>query len=48
MNTAVLNINCWLESFAAWLRKPVRSKAVATTTKSMKEEKPRVRIAGLR
>lgn len=44
MNTAVLNIN-WFSALAAWLRKPAHSKAAA---KSASEEKPRVRIAGLR
>lgn len=47
MNVAVMNVQCWFESLGgrlaslfAWLRR--------TTAKPAKEEKPRVRIAGLR
>lgn len=46
MSTAVLNIQCWFESLVMWLRKPARPKAIAA--KPATEEKPRVRIAGLR
>ncbi|HEY1991561.1 MAG TPA: hypothetical protein VGH71_03800 [Gammaproteobacteria bacterium] len=43
MNTAVLHSN-WFSALAARLRKPARPKAA----KPADEEKPRVRIAGLR
>jgi hypothetical protein len=45
MSTAVLNVQCWLETLVAWFRKPARPKAAAKPTSA---EKPRVRIAGLR
>ena len=45
MNTAVMNLECWLSTFAAWLRKPAQARPKA---KPAAEEKARVRIAGLR
>jgi hypothetical protein len=42
MNTAVMNVQCWFESFVAWLRQPAQPKTAAKTAKE------RVRIAGLR
>jgi hypothetical protein len=45
MNATVMNVQCWFESLVAWLRQPAKPKAAA---KAVSEEKPRVRIAGLR
>ena len=46
MNTAVMKVECWFESLIARLHKPARPKVVVA--KPATEEKPRVRIAGLR
>lgn len=45
MNTTVLN-NHWFAALTTWLRKPAHTKAPAV--KPANEQKPRVRIAGLR
>ena len=47
MNTAVMNVQCWLETLGYRLSVLFASLR-STTAKPAKEEKPRVRIAGLR
>lgn len=47
MNTAVLNVQCWFETFVAWLRQPAKPK-VAAKSATTDKPKERVRIAGLR